>query len=213
MPIDQSFFNLVNQWKGSKRIKTFIWKASHKCWKEQVGVGSKFYMYCMWGSWSFFFFHLFKDCGDSKMIWKFLICEERGIDFYFVNDWKSWLKLNLSNSRFFHVAPWSLVFGIILNFIYWRRNNIIFQGETWTTIDTIDYACRLVEEYTMNSPLYEPLAHSKILSYVSSISWLHPHPREVALSCDGDVTWKGTKATGGGVIWDHAGNFIYGYSS
>lgn len=121
-----------------------------------------------------------------------------------MTDWPLWLRNNLLIGREGHGVSWNLLFGIVLDTIWWKRNTTIFQGEKWSAKVVIKKACNMAHSYKDRLMNFESLAKfGHINSNRLNIIWEFPVVDEVVLNCYSSVIENGRMSTCGGVVCDH----------
>jgi len=124
-----SLFKFVTERKGPERVKCFIWKLCHECIMTNVRrmrmnlTNSNLCPACDFHEEALL--RRFRDCYHASWVWQFFIQRNNGVDFYSITDWKTWLQTNLTMTHLVHEMNCSLLFGGMLDFMWWRRNRII----------------------------------------------------------------------------------------
>lgn len=209
-------FIAVWGWKGPKCIHLLLWKVSHEVlmtnetrFKRNMS-SSALCPFCSHHEETHL--HILRDCGQVRDAW-YRLLGSNASNFFNQQVWQDWLYVNLINEELVHGVKWNLIFGIMIDKLWGKRNDFIFNGITWSISELllrsrlmVDAVCKSMETYNclriMADTCEKPL----------QVRWIRPKMSEVALNCDGSVTQAGNVAVYGGVVRDADGNFIFGYA-
>ncbi|GLT80127.1 hypothetical protein SLA2020_515820 [Shorea laevis] len=151
--------------------------------------------------------HLLRDCYFSKLVWEVL--DSLPPDF-FVLDLRSWLFKNsththlLSNTH----TTWASLFLSVLWFIWKSRNKLLFEGirEPPAVVFWQARAHALDTFFALNSSV---LATTRTPRWVG---WQPPAQPFVKLNTDGSRNHQSGSASAGGLIRDHLGRWVHGFT-
>jgi len=76
---------------------------------------------CNLGSESFLY--IFRDCIKVKDMWL-----SNHASFFSDSDWLEWLYINLISVEHVVKYQWRLIFGVMLDLVWWRRNGFVFNN-------------------------------------------------------------------------------------
>lgn len=207
----------VWKWRGPERVRGFLWKAiqgallTNECRKRRGLAASDNCLFCPNLVESLF--HVFRDCYHTKEAWQNLL--GAGVsNFFHIQHWQEWLYANLSSSETVQGISWSMWFGVMLDMIWWRRNESIFNQRVCSPMELVHCVRRMVEAiYTSLESTARVLSSSETDSSDIMVRWIMPNPGEVALNSDGSVTDAGLNAACGGVLRDDDDSFIFDYTA
>lgn len=107
---------------------------------------------------------------------------------------------------------WNTVFGVMIDKIWWRRNNVIFNNKTWSNDELLSRVKRMTEAIRVSRENTTNLIGSRENGEDVQVRWSFPSPGKVDLNYDGAITDAGLHASYGGVLRDENGNFLFGYA-
>jgi len=71
--------------------------------------------------------HTIQDCLMVKELWR-LIKLQFVSRFFEVSDWREWLMINIMDTFLCNDIPLCVMFGVVLENIWWRWNQVVFQA-------------------------------------------------------------------------------------
>lgn len=148
--------------------------------------------------------HIFKFCPNTDHIWHILSPFDSNRHLAF----PLWLKYHCNHKKKFkHNITWALFFPMLIRNIWLARNDFIFNKKAF------------IPNLIINRTLAESIELTFINTPTISISptttiplrWTKPTQPFLKLHCDGSA--KDRILGAGGIIRDHCGNWVSGYSS
>ncbi|MCH99246.1 ribonuclease H, partial [Trifolium medium] len=151
---------------------------------------------------------LMRDCASVKELWLSLGVGI-GSDFFNEQNWLQWLCKNLISVAVVMNGNWSLNFGVILDILWWRRNELIFNNnfnDSAKLNDKVTAAVSaIVKSFDLMSSINKQQGNGNSME---GISWRAPERDWVALNTDGSVVELGSNAACGGILRDSNGCFL-----
>ncbi|MBA0784357.1 hypothetical protein Gotri_001941, partial [Gossypium trilobum] len=150
--------------------------------------------------------HVLRDCPFSKDAWMLVLSEQLKQRF-FSTSFPDWLLLNLC----FHERlqgsglTWSCLFGLIALRIWKNRNLFIFQNISWVVTEVVKASSCWARQYETHIGGCKRNNLNSNLVNNSDDTW-------VFLSTDGVVARDSGYAATRGVVRDHNGNWIMGFT-
>ncbi|XP_021848876.2 uncharacterized protein [Spinacia oleracea] len=151
--------------------------------------------------------HLFRDCGDSSILWNFIfqritVAKEVFLNSFFNLNWQQWMAYNLSLSR-----SWRMVFIVAVWHIWKARNRAVFELKM---IKPFSVYNAFYVDYRENILMMQGKGAGNWLQ--KAPAWKPPAPSFLKLNIDG--SWKEKdEAGGGGVFRSETGNWYIGFAS
>ncbi|KAF7830619.1 Trimethylguanosine synthase [Senna tora] len=148
--------------------------------------------------------HIFMECPNSKLIWQHLNTTPTTTDFL------PWLKQNaLCDSSSSLNTPLGTNFIYCLWHIWLSRNQLIFKNQNWPPNMILRKGLAAAAEFFHLNPQHSSLLNSNNIQ----IKWHPPIANWWKLNTDGACSGNPGPFAIGGIIRDHNGSFISGYSS
>ena len=151
--------------------------------------------------------HVLRDCPDFIAFWKAFRYPALGNHFYStsLNDW---IHSNCTvSSSHGHNIPWQTIFSFGVWNIWLRRNQVVFKLDSPLSdlvANTISFALEFF--YLIGS-------YSKVKNMVPmTIKWRSPSLGWFKLNTDGSFVGNPSIVGGGGVIRNHLGEWVGGFS-
>ncbi|KAK4267638.1 hypothetical protein QN277_024391 [Acacia crassicarpa] len=210
--LHSNVFKKIWAWKGVERVRVFLWLAFHNRLptnerRRRWSSGSATCAYCEVGIEDEM--HIFRDCYYARQVWLSLI-HPRYVTVFFMLPLKDWFALNLAEELGLdRVNPWCLIWGVGIWFLWKWRNNCVFQDHLWKPYNPSEVIKKSWHLYCMAIPSYQDLS---IPSLNNPCRWSPPPPGWFKLNVDGAVSLSEMKAGCGGVIRDHMGLWISGFT-
>ncbi|XP_056692258.1 uncharacterized protein [Spinacia oleracea] len=151
--------------------------------------------------------HLFRDCGDSSILWNFIfqrisVAKEVCLHSFFNSNWHQWMQYNLSLS-----TAWKVVFIMAVWHIWKARNRAVFELKMIKPFSV--YNAFYVDYRETNSMVQTKVAGNWLQK---APAWKPPAPGFLKLNIDG--SWKEKdEAGGGGVFRSETGSWYIGFAS
>ena len=113
-------------------------------------------------------------------------------------EWKEWLMLNLrKNYGSVNEVHWPLTFGVALDNLWLRRNQLLFQQTDVSNLEFFHQVMAMVHNIVSSENLLQPLQTKNSSNNVFT-QWVMLEARVVALNTDVTVALNGTLASCGG---------------
>lgn len=150
--------------------------------------------------------HLLRDCPVIHDIWKQIIHRQTNTT-YFSTSITKWIHLNFTSNVVVSALslPWNCLFSVITWKIWTDRNNLVFNGRT--QLQTVIHSAKALTAEIISCK------QSFIPTYTQSfvtVQWKPPSQGWFKLNSD---SWVDNNSAGaGGVIRDHTGTWIAGFS-
>jgi ribonuclease HI len=202
-------------WKVSSlpKVKYFIWLCLHNSLSVREVLASRglnitpLCLRC--GTHAESILHLLRDCSDSCAFWQKIGIPSRCISSFGASLY-DWLHANCTDQskKPPHNLPWSILFPIGLWSLWLERNNKVFHSESRPVDKLVDQCLNRALEYFFvvgfdgNSKASESIP----------VKWVPPALGWVKLNTDGSSLGNPGQAGGGGVIRDHVGHWIRGFT-
>jgi ribonuclease HI len=200
-------------WKvrTSPRIMFFLWQCYHlsvPVWAILASRGiniSTFCPRCLDPNESLI--HMLRDCPDSIAFWSSFRFPSLGNHFYSASLF-DWIHSNcIATSTHDHNIPWQTPFSFGIWSLWLRRNQFVFKLDSHfldPLVNAISYASEFF--YLIGS-------YSKVKNRISTpIKWFAPPLDGFKLNTDGSSLGNPSLAGGGGVIRNHVGDWVGGFS-
>lgn len=207
---NQQLFNLVWRWGGQERIKIVLWRllceallTNQQRFRRGMAPNAKcpicnFDVECS--------LHALRDCSTAKKVWESIIPDSVKQHFFHCDKFE-WLRINLS------VKNWDVTFGFAVDNIWRMRNDFIFNQKSPSADVAVRIIRHLSEEMRRIKPRNQNMGQEVISkSSLTLVRWLPPEEGFVKINCDGSLSPQFSLASCGGVIRDHWGAFIAGFS-
>jgi ribonuclease HI len=202
-------------WKVSSlpKVKYFIWLCLHNSLFVREVLASRglnITPLCpRCGTHAESILHLLRDCSASCAFWQKIGIPSRCISSFGVSLY-DWLHANCTDQskKPPHNLPWSILFPIGLWSLWLERNNKVFHSESRPVEKLVDQCLHRALEYFFvvgfdgNSKASESIP----------VKWVPPALGWVKLNTDGSSLGNPGQAGGGGVIRDHVGHWIRGFT-
>ncbi|GKU87267.1 hypothetical protein SLEP1_g1697 [Rubroshorea leprosula] len=152
--------------------------------------------------------HLLRDCYYSRLVWE--VSDYLPSDFFHL-DFDSWLFKNSvhSHSLGSSQSTWASLFPVVLWSLWKSRNKLVFDGK-WIAPQTVFQQAKSLAFETvlvLNSSVLSPLPREH-----RWVRWLPPDPPFLKLNTDGSRSHQSRRACAGGLIRDHQGHWIHGFT-
>uniref|UniRef100_A0A2N9H5A8 CCHC-type domain-containing protein n=1 Tax=Fagus sylvatica TaxID=28930 RepID=A0A2N9H5A8_FAGSY len=200
-------------WKvrTNPRIQFFIWQCYHLSVPVRDTLASRginIPTYCPRCSGSTeTLIHLLRDCPDSIAFWNGFRFPSVGNQFYSAS-LVDWISANCHvSSTHDHNMPWQTIFSFGIWNLWLRRNNFVFNPDV-PFVDPIANTISFASEF-----YYLIGSYSKVkLKSPIPIKWTLPPLGWFKLNTDGSSLGNPGLAGGGGVIRNHLGEWVGGFS-
>ncbi|GKV09037.1 hypothetical protein SLEP1_g20594 [Rubroshorea leprosula] len=150
--------------------------------------------------------HLLRDCYYSRLVW-----ESTPLPANFFNlDLDGWLYQNATSTSSIGESRqlWSMLFLALLWYIWKSRNALIFEDKRLPPQIVLQQATSLA----MNTRLALATQISSCPRVSRWVRWYPPDLPFFKLNTDGAMNHATTKASAGGLIRDHEGRWVHGFS-
>jgi hypothetical protein len=151
--------------------------------------------------------HMLRDCPDSIAFWNSFRFPSLGSQFYTASLF-DWIHFNCTAfSTHDHKIPWQTLFSFGIWSLWLRRNQVVFKLDSYL-LDLVVNAISYASEF-----FYLIGNYSKEKHMISTpIKWVSPPLGCFKLNTDGSSLGNPGLAGGGGVIRNHAGEWVGGFS-
>jgi ribonuclease HI len=200
-------------WKvrTSPRIMFFLWQCYHLSVPVREVLASRginiptFCPRCLDPNESLI--HMLRDCPDSIAFWSSFRYPSLGRHFYSASLF-DWMHSNcLDSSTHDHNIPWQSLFSFGIWSLWLRRNQFVFKPDSHL-LDPVVNAISHASEF-----FYLVGSYSKVKTKISTpIKWVAPPVGWFKLNKDGSSLGNPGLAGGGGVIRNHVGDWVGGFS-
>jgi ribonuclease HI len=151
--------------------------------------------------------HMLRDCPDSIVFWNSFRFPSSGNHFYSASLF-DWIHSNcIATSTHDLNIPWQTLFSFGIWSLWLRRNQFVFKPDSHfldPVVNAISYASEFF--YLIGS-------YSKVKNMISTpIKWVVPPLGWFKLNTDGSSLGNPGLAGGGGVIRNHVGDWVGGFS-
>ncbi|KAK4252788.1 hypothetical protein QN277_014330 [Acacia crassicarpa] len=204
-------FKLIWKWLGVERIRVFMWLAflnrlpSNER-RSKWSSSSPFCQHCHTCVESTI--HILRDCIYASNMWRALI-QPRYYFRFFASSMTDWFILNFSKDIGRNQgATWNILFGVGIWRLWNWRNDMVFNSHF---VKPRDSAAIILYSWHFFAPIGVPLPGSPQESIVNP-SWQLPPLDWLKANVDGAVSTSNNKAGCGGVLRDHYGKWIKGFS-
>lgn len=120
---------------------------------------------------------------------------------------QTWLKLSLHN------IMWNTVFGVILDRLWWRRNEWVFRNKLRDTNAVVMNVKSFLCDWNNNKKLQQNLTPDYInVSIEEAERWKRPLEGFAKVNCDGALHHIAAIASCGAVLHNDDGVFMQAYS-
>ncbi|KAJ1390181.1 Ribonuclease H-like superfamily [Sesbania bispinosa] len=213
-PVDD-IFKTIWSWQGPPRVSTFVWKVVHGKLLtnyERFKRGMTSNNLCpRCNSAPETIMHLLRDCDIVAELWESLIGSNSWASFFSLGQ-DQWIRKNLELSNHSVAGVnWSFIFPICIWSLWKDRNSPVFKQKTDLPgnlfFHVISYARRTIEVIAGPSPLSQ-----RIFKKEEFVGWSKPPNNFYKLNVDASVILPSLNASCGGLIRDHDGSFIKGFS-
>lgn len=156
--------------------------------------------------------HVLRDFSFATEVWSSLL-SPASIPPFFSEQRVPWLMENLANHCHRHFfVPWSVVFGITLEALWRARNEFIFKRKGYSPTMVGGMIHALIKDLKLVF-LDQPVAnvvHRDIKFLL--LRWSPPMHDWIKLNSDGSFTSSNGHVACGGILRDHEGCFVVGFS-
>ncbi|KAK7256400.1 hypothetical protein RIF29_29844 [Crotalaria pallida] len=108
---------------------------------------------------------------------------------------------------------WNLLFGIILDTIWYHRNNRNFNGFLFSVVGSVREIWSMFNLIKQAWVIETPLQRLRGMPLRDGIRWEAPPQGYVKCNTDGSVNQGQASDVAGGIIRDEAGNFVVAFSN
>lgn len=154
--------------------------------------------------------HVFRDCPVAIVVWM----EVRHIytmDQFFNSNFCVWLQENVGRDG---TDDWSTLFGVVLDVLWWARNDLVFNNLNCDSHTLVCIAKNTIGGINQAQAMFGRTHVTHTSSPAPScIRWIPPPQGWFKLNCDGARSETQRKATCGRVLRDHGGCFCLGFSA
>ncbi|RYR22588.1 hypothetical protein Ahy_B03g067891 [Arachis hypogaea] len=200
-PSDE-LFKLVWKWKGTERIKSFLWLAAHNVLLTNVERRrrhmSNSAQCSICNATDEDILHVLRDCPFAKAVWIFLKAHDIITDFFNMTI-RDWLFANLSNE-----TDWSCIFGVASSCLWFFRKRMhptaafeVIKSRGKEMLSILRKSSQLKRSHTLAR---------------SMIKWYPLVENCMKLNVDGSFFKRENNAACGGVFRNHLGRFVVGFS-
>ena len=152
--------------------------------------------------------HLLRECPFAKQIWR-KVGIPTTMEASFNLEMHQWLKTNCLSSHdiLSNGVPWKILFTFTMWNLWKHRNRVVFENSILNP--RLHYTCikQAVDYYYC----IRKSIHAKRWSSIQ-VQWTKPGTGWCKLNTDGASLGNPSKASGGGVIPDHRGEWLKGFS-
>lgn len=207
-------FELIWNWTGPPRIKSFLWKLGHgrlmtneERVKLRLGNDSECPRGC---THSENVMHLLRDCELVLPLWEEFVHQDQWAAFA-SKGYHDWLWWNLSSSDLGPLQiPWPIFFGVVLDALWRDRNKLVFSRstdlESGLSHSIISQAHFIYNESVKDSSLCSPPPRKEV-----HVAWTPPPSAFFKVNVDGSHLPSTGSSACGGLIRDSKGKFIHGF--
>ncbi|GLT88451.1 hypothetical protein SLE2022_064770 [Rubroshorea leprosula] len=151
--------------------------------------------------------HLLRDCYYSRLVWE--VSDFLPSDFFNL-DFDNWLFINSmqSHSSGTTSTTWASLFLSMLWFLWTSRNKLIFEGK-WTPPNAVFWQAR---SYALETHFALNLAMLASPRTPRWVCWQPPTQPFLKLNTDGSQNHQSGRACAGGLIRDHLGRWVHGFT-
>ncbi|GKV23781.1 hypothetical protein SLEP1_g33477 [Rubroshorea leprosula] len=152
--------------------------------------------------------HIFRECQYAALFWNSII--PQSISTYNQNlDFKSWIKVNVG----VHNSPpssstWPTVFSYAVWSIWYSRNQLVHDNKHISIFDLKCSTLDRAQEFIRLQPALTTFQPKTIVS----VGWSPPSPGFAKLNTDGSALTNPGIAGAGGLLRDHLGRWMVGFS-
>jgi ribonuclease HI len=197
--------------KTSPRIKFFLWQCYHLSVPVREILASRGINIptscprCLAPNESLI--HMLRDCPDSIAFWSSFRFPSLGNHFYSASLF-DWIHSNcIASSTHDHNIPWQSLFSFGIWSLWLRRNQFVFKPDS-QFLDPVVNAISYASEF-----FYLIGSYSKVKHMVPTpIKWVVPPVGWYKLNTNGSSVGNPGLAGGGGVIRNHVGDWVGGFS-
>ncbi|KAE8721091.1 Elongation factor family protein isoform 1 [Hibiscus syriacus] len=157
--------------------------------------------------------HLLCTCPSAVTIWSAVVKKEKLQDFLEMET-SSWLSLNLGKAQEFvgAVEHWDIMFGAIVWNIWLHRNSIAFDTPLEDRRTVLERSRHLWVNTCKAIESEEHLRGAHTQQIVRSISWKRPPEGWLKINSDGARDMRTGRASCGGIIRNHEGAWMMGFT-
>ncbi|XP_028767839.1 uncharacterized protein LOC114725488 [Neltuma alba] len=204
-------YKAIWKWRGAERIRVFIWiafnnKLPTNAWRSKWSATQDICPCCNFGSEDVL--HILRDCEYASGLWKHLV-HPKYHSAFFATHLRDWFALNLKRDLGnISNGNWNLLWGVSIWKLWLWRNNSIFNDnfikpsnptavimQTWRHFVQIQEMNLALNQSRGQVPAWQP----------PPIGWFK-------LNVDGAMAMSKKMARCGGVVRDHMGNWVVGFS-
>uniref|UniRef100_A0A2N9IHI9 Reverse transcriptase domain-containing protein n=1 Tax=Fagus sylvatica TaxID=28930 RepID=A0A2N9IHI9_FAGSY len=154
--------------------------------------------------------HLFRDCPVIQPLWHLLGFTATS-HFFTQTPTRTWAKhwsLDTTAPSLFPQFQWKDIFPVLIWTIWTGRNKWVMEHIPLDIPSIIHRTKTITTELCFNLPRKEPNNNIETIL----VNWKPPPPNFFKLNTDGSVTGNPGPAGAGGIIRDHTGNWVKGFS-
>lgn len=202
----------ISRWRGAKRIRVFLWlvfnnRLPTNYWRSKWTASTPQCSFCNSGVEDVL--HVVRDCGYAGNMWVDLI-HPRYMSSFFIAGLRDWIALNLKKELGkTSTSDWNLIWGVAVWLLWKWRSNSIFRTDFIKPYNPLAVVNSVWRTFAQSEDLREVVNSS---TTVTRVTWEPPQLGWVKVNVDGAVTRNRTRAGCGGVITDHKGNWIVGFT-
>lgn len=100
--------------------------------------------------------------GRSRFGWR-LISHNNSL--FFQKEIINWLHVNICGSKHAFDTTWSIVFGVILDRVWWRRNEFVFRNKWTSSEGVVGSVLALTKDIIRSKECHKILSHDDYHDY------------------------------------------------
>lgn len=107
--------------------------------------------------------HALSDCKWTKQVWMAFNIHNNSL--FFQKEIINWLHVNICGSKHAFDTTWSIVFGVILDRVWWRRNEFVFRNKWTSSEGVVGSVLALTEDIIRSKECHKILSHDDYHDY------------------------------------------------
>ncbi|KAL4280844.1 hypothetical protein GQ457_03G019340 [Hibiscus cannabinus] len=205
-------WKIIHHFRGLQRIKIFLWLVYHKKLMTNDKRTRRHFtpdnkcLVCI--DMVEDVDHVLRHCPSAKLVWTVLINPMKRSEFFSL-PFEQWFALNLRQQGDFvrELKDWDMLFPAVLWNLWKQRNDRVFNGVTEEWGSVVARSKWFADSSTAAAATLR-IQHAA----VASNSWCPPEDGWVKLNTDGTRSSIDGRAACGGVLRDHTGTWIRGFT-